>query len=220
MGARKKIIIVDDDRETREMLKMALELEGYEVAQAANGLRLISTLHVDRPDLILLDVMMSWIDGFELCRAVKKNDEFRDIPVIFISAKKTANDIRTGLASGAADYFSKPIDMERLLARRAAGACGRRRPWPAAREAAHRSARRRARARQCAGPPAPRAVQRGGRRFVLHFPEAGPAGARLRVAGRLVRGAGQAAVRGSARGSRQGRRRARSGRPRARCRRN
>jgi len=61
--------------------------------------------------------MMSWIDGFELCRAVKKNDEFRDIPVIFISAKKTANDIRTGLAAGASDYFSKPIDMERLLSR-------------------------------------------------------------------------------------------------------
>ena len=120
MAGRKKIIIVDDDRETREMLKMALELEGYEVAQAANGLRLISTLHVDRPDLILLDVMMSWIDGFELCRAVKKNDEFRDIPVIFISAKKTAQDIRTGLAAGAVDYFSKPIDMERLLARIAA----------------------------------------------------------------------------------------------------
>ena len=64
--------------------------------------------------------MMSWIDGFELCRAVKKNDEFRDIPVIFISAKKTASDIRTGMASGAIDYFSKPIDMERLLSRIAA----------------------------------------------------------------------------------------------------
>jgi DNA-binding response OmpR family regulator len=114
---RRKIIIVDDDRETREMLKMALELEGYDVAEAANGLRLISSLHVDRPDLILLDVMMSWINGFELCRAVKKNDEFRDIPVVFISARKTARDIEAGLAAGAADYFSKPIDMERLLAR-------------------------------------------------------------------------------------------------------
>src|SRR5258708_16539137 len=117
MAARKKIIIVDDDRETREMLKMALELEGYEVAQAANGLRLISTLHVDRPDLILLDVMMSWIDGFELCRAVKKNDEFRDIPVLFIRAKNTANDIRTGLATGAPAYFSTPIQLGRLLSR-------------------------------------------------------------------------------------------------------
>jgi DNA-binding response OmpR family regulator len=117
MVARKKIIIVDDDRETREMLKMALELEGYDVAQAANGLRLISTLHVDRPDLILLDVMMSWIDGVELCRAVKKNEEFRDIPVVFVSAKKAPADVKAGLAAGATDYFAKPIDIERLLAR-------------------------------------------------------------------------------------------------------
>ena len=114
---KRKIIIVDDDRETREMLKMALELEGYEVSQAANGLRLISTLHVDRPDAVLLDVVMSWINGFELCRAVKKNEEFKDIPVIFISARKTQKDIDAGLAAGAVDYFSKPIDMERLLAR-------------------------------------------------------------------------------------------------------
>lgn len=120
MVSRKKVIIVDDDRETREMLKMALELEGYEVAQAANGLRLISTLHVDRPDLILLDVMMSWIDGVELCRAVKKNEEFRDIPVIFVSAKKGPADVKAGLAAGAIDYFAKPVDIERLLARIAA----------------------------------------------------------------------------------------------------
>lgn len=120
MAFRKKIIIVDDDRETREMLKMALELEGYDVAEAANGLRLISTLHVDRPDLILLDVMMSWIDGFELCRAVKKNEEFKDIPVVFVSAKKSPADVKQGLAAGAADYFAKPIDIERLLARIAA----------------------------------------------------------------------------------------------------
>src|SRR6202165_2050421 len=99
-GSRAKIIIVDDDRETRELLAMALQMEDFEVSQAANGLRLISTLHVDRPDLILLDVNMSWIDGFELCRAVKKNDDFRDIPVIVISAQKTAQDIRTGLAAG------------------------------------------------------------------------------------------------------------------------
>src|ERR671935_1251632 len=98
MAARRKIIIVDDDRETREMLKMALELEGYEVTQAANGLRLISTLHVDRPDLILLDVMMSWIDGFELCRAIKQNPEFRDIPIVFMSGKTAPSDVERGLA--------------------------------------------------------------------------------------------------------------------------
>lgn len=113
----KKIVIVDDDRETREMLTLALELEGYEVEQAANGLRLISSLHVDRPDIILLDVMMSWIDGFELCRAIKKNEEFKSIPVIFISARKTGEDVHRGLVAGAADYFTKPIDIDRLVGR-------------------------------------------------------------------------------------------------------
>lgn len=115
--AKPKIIIVDDDRETREMLTLALELAGFDVSEAANGLRLISTLHVDRPDAILLDVMMSWIDGFELCRAIKQNEEFRDIPVVFVSARKSADDVRRGRDVGAADYFSKPVDVDRLASR-------------------------------------------------------------------------------------------------------
>jgi DNA-binding response OmpR family regulator len=112
-----KVIIVDDDRDTREMLTLALELEGFEVSQAANGLRLISAMHVDRPDVILLDVMMSWIDGFELCRAIKKNPSFMDIPVIFISARKSGDDERAGMEAGAIEYFTKPLDMDRLIAR-------------------------------------------------------------------------------------------------------
>lgn len=112
-----KVIIVDDDRDTREMLTLALELEGFEVSQAANGLRLISAMHVDRPDVILLDVMMSWIDGFELCRAIKKNEDFADIPVVFISARKSIEDERAGMEAGAVDYFAKPLDVDRLIAR-------------------------------------------------------------------------------------------------------
>jgi DNA-binding response OmpR family regulator len=115
--ARPKVIIVDDDRETREMLTLALDLAGFDVSEAANGLRLISTLHVDRPDAILLDVMMSWIDGFELCRAIKQNEEFRDIPVVFVSARKSPDDVRRGREVGAADYFSKPVDVDRLATR-------------------------------------------------------------------------------------------------------
>ena len=99
------------------MLTLALELEGFDVGQAANGLRLISAMHVDRPDVILLDVMMSWIDGFELCRAIKKNPTFGDIPVIFISARKSVEDERAGISAGAVDYFPKPLDMDRLVAR-------------------------------------------------------------------------------------------------------
>jgi DNA-binding response OmpR family regulator len=116
-AAKPRVIIVDDDRDTREMLTLALELEGFEVGQAANGLRLISAMHVDRPDVILLDVMMSWIDGFELCRAIKKNPTFADIPVIFISARKSAEDEKTGMTAGAIAYFSKPIDMDGLVSR-------------------------------------------------------------------------------------------------------
>jgi DNA-binding response OmpR family regulator len=89
---KRKVIIVDDDRDTREMLTLALELEGYDVTQAANGLRLISSLHVDQPDLIILDVMMSWIDGF-------------------------GEDHRQGMEAGATDYFTKPVAVERLMAR-------------------------------------------------------------------------------------------------------
>ncbi len=99
------------------MLTLALDLAGFDVAEAANGLRLISTLHVDRPDAILLDVMMSWIDGFELCRAIKQNEEFRDIPVVFVSARKSPEDVRRGREVGAADYFTKPVDVDRLAAR-------------------------------------------------------------------------------------------------------
>jgi DNA-binding response OmpR family regulator len=118
MGERKaKVIIVDDDRETREMLALALGMEGFEVTQAANGLRLISTLHVDRPDVILLDVNMSWIDGFELCKAVRKNEEFHAIPVVFVSARSAASDVKKGLAAGAVDYFTKPVEIPTLVGR-------------------------------------------------------------------------------------------------------
>jgi DNA-binding response OmpR family regulator len=112
-----KIIIVDDDRESREMLALALELEGFEVSQAANGLKLVSTLHVDRPDLILLDVNMSWIDGFELCRAVRRNEAFGAVPVVFISGRSGREDLRKGMEAGGDDYFVKPFDFNRLLGR-------------------------------------------------------------------------------------------------------
>lgn len=115
--ARRKVIIVDDDRDTREMITLALSLEGYEVTQAANGLRLISSFHVDRPDLVILDVMMSWIDGFELCRSIKKSEQFKDIPVLFLSARKSGDDQRRGLDAGACEYFTKPVQVDKLIAR-------------------------------------------------------------------------------------------------------
>ncbi|HEX5747893.1 MAG TPA: response regulator [Archangium sp.] len=112
-----KVTIVDDDRDTRELLSFALESEGFEVNAAANGLRLIASLQLKRPDIILMDVNMSWIDGFELCKAVKKNEQFRDIPVIFISGRGEPEDRRRGREAGAADYFVKPLDLNALIQR-------------------------------------------------------------------------------------------------------
>jgi DNA-binding response OmpR family regulator len=113
----RKVAVVDDDREVCDWIRASLIARGYDVKIATNGLRLVSALHVDRPDIILLDVMMSWIDGFELCRAIKQNPEFRDIPVVFMSGKTGAADVERGLAAGAIDYFPKPLDLERLLSR-------------------------------------------------------------------------------------------------------
>lgn len=111
-----KVTIVDDDRESREFLSLLLSEEGFRVHTAANGLRLISLLKIKRPDVILLDVNMSWIDGFELCRAVKRNEEFCDIPVIFITGRTAAEDRRRGLEAGAVGYFTKPVDTGALVA--------------------------------------------------------------------------------------------------------
>jgi DNA-binding response OmpR family regulator len=113
----KKVVIVDDDRATRDRLQQILESSGWRVAQAPSGLRLLSLLEVDRPDVILLDVAMSWINGFELCRAMKANSNYKAIPVVFISGRSAPSDIETGMGCGAADYFVKPIDTRRLLER-------------------------------------------------------------------------------------------------------
>ncbi len=112
-----KVVVVDDDREVRDWLDDILSGAGFDVTVASNGLRLVSALQVDQPDVILLDVVMSWINGFELCRAIKKNPEFCDIPVVFVSGRSSDSDIRHGMACGAVDYFPKPIDSRQLVTR-------------------------------------------------------------------------------------------------------
>ena len=110
-------MIVDDDFQTRKMLQYALELNGYEVIVVRNGLRLIATLHVDKPDLILLDVVMAWINGFELCKTVKATDEFRNIPIVFISGKVDGGSIKNGYESGASHFFTKPFNINEVISK-------------------------------------------------------------------------------------------------------
>ena len=116
-GVLRTVMVVDDDKEIRDLLAQILTEEGYRVRVAENGLRLVSAIEIDRPALILLDVMMSWIDGFELCRALKQNERFRDIPVAFLSARASPEDVRRGMACGAVAYFTKPVDLGRFLER-------------------------------------------------------------------------------------------------------
>ena len=113
--AQKKIVIVDDDRDTREVLQLALEEAGYQVGQASSALKLLSTLHVDRPDLILLDVRMSWMDGYEVCGALKRNPALSAIPVVFVTGRHGVEDERRGYACGASGYLRKPVDLGVLL---------------------------------------------------------------------------------------------------------
>ena len=114
---KRSILIVDDDKAMRDLLERLLTVAGYEVRTAANGLRLLSSLKVNRPDLIILDIVMSWVDGFELCRIIKKTEDFRHIPVLFLSGRDAEEDIRKGYAVGCADYLTKPVDNAVLLAR-------------------------------------------------------------------------------------------------------
>jgi len=111
------IAVVEDEREMREWLAATLIAGGYQVALASNGLRLVAALQIDRPDVIVLDVNLSWIDGFELCRALKKNPAYADIPVVFLSGRTAPGDVAAGLACGAVDYLCKPVDSRTLLDR-------------------------------------------------------------------------------------------------------
>jgi DNA-binding response OmpR family regulator len=114
---QRRVVLVEDDRESREILASMLRDEDFEVLEAANGLKLISILHADHPDAIILDVNLSWIDGFELCRSVKQNEEFQSIPVVFVSGRTSPEDIRRGFEAGAQAYFRKPLDFEALVSK-------------------------------------------------------------------------------------------------------
>lgn len=112
-----KLLVVDDKKENLELMTNILESEGFEVAFALDGEKAIKIAHLFLPDLILLDVMMPGIDGFETCRRLKSLADVKDIPVIFVTAKTQIEDVVAAFCAGAVDYVTKPIRREELLAR-------------------------------------------------------------------------------------------------------
>ena len=115
--AAPKILVVDDQPINVQLLKRKLEREGLTVVAAYNGLEALDLVAKDKPDLILLDVMMPDMDGIEVCQRLQSNEETRPIPVIFITARTSKEGKLEGLGVGAVDYITKPIDLDETLAR-------------------------------------------------------------------------------------------------------
>jgi two-component system, sensor histidine kinase and response regulator len=115
--AAPKILVVDDQPINVQLLKRKLEREGLTVVAAYNGLEALELVAKDKPDLILLDVMMPDMDGIEVCQRLQSNEETRPIPVIFITARTSKEGKLEGLGVGAVDYITKPIDLDETLAR-------------------------------------------------------------------------------------------------------
>lgn len=115
--AGSRILIVDDTPANIETLAALLKEHGYKISVATNGRQALDVLAKLRPDLILLDVMMPEMDGFETCARVKASGEWRDIPIIFLTSKTDTADIVRGFELGAVDYVGKPFNAHELLAR-------------------------------------------------------------------------------------------------------
>lgn len=111
------ILIIDDTPENLRLLSAALTQQGYAVRNAINGALALSRAQAIRPDLILLDVMMPGMDGYEVCRRLKDDVQTRDIPIIFISALDSAIDKVKSFSVGGVDYITKPFQIEEVLAR-------------------------------------------------------------------------------------------------------
>ena len=111
------ILIVDDNPQNIQVLGNTLRKHHYEIAFALNGFEALEFLNQDKPDLILLDIMMPEMDGYEVCQKVKLNQEYKEIPVIFLTAKREPEDVAKGFEVGAVDYITKPFNSIELLAR-------------------------------------------------------------------------------------------------------
>ncbi len=111
------VLIVDDEEHNRTLLRDPLEAGGYEIAEAVNGLLALEMVAARLPDVILLDVMMPKMDGFEVCRQLKINPKTAHIPVLMITALSERDDRMTGIYAGANDFLNKPIDVRDVTVR-------------------------------------------------------------------------------------------------------
>ena len=112
--AKQKILIADDEAQIREILRIYFEKEGFEVIEAEDGAAAILKVQSEKPDILLLDIMMPVLDGIEVCKQVRK---MSDLPIIMVTAKDDDDDRIAGLEIGADDYITKPFNSREVVAR-------------------------------------------------------------------------------------------------------
>ncbi len=110
-----KILIAEDDEHTREALQEVLTLEDFDVVATSNGIDAFESFQRERPDIVCLDVMMPGMNGYEVCKKIRRMDE--TVPILFLTAKSEEIDTVLGLELGADDYMTKPFGMKEILAR-------------------------------------------------------------------------------------------------------
>jgi DNA-binding response OmpR family regulator len=114
-AAMLRVLVVDDDPSIRAMLEYTLSFEDFEVTSVSDGKAALDHLKFNRPDIVLLDVMMPVIDGIEVAKSIRSDSDLEDVPVIMMSAKTQDTDIMAGWVAGAASYVTKPFDLDLLL---------------------------------------------------------------------------------------------------------
>jgi DNA-binding response OmpR family regulator len=112
-----KILIAEDERDIRDLITFTLRFAGYEVIPTSNGEEAYHAAVKEKPDLILLDVRMPRMTGYEACREIKANARTKGIPVVFLSAKGQETEVKTGIEAGADEYILKPFSPDQLMDR-------------------------------------------------------------------------------------------------------
>ena len=110
-----RILVIDDDENIVRILTLYLRSKGYDVVSCKSGSRALSVFTDTKPDLVLLDVLMPEMDGFEVMRQIRANAQWADIPVIFLTADVSPETCEKGGALGAAGFMSKPLEAERMI---------------------------------------------------------------------------------------------------------
>lgn len=114
---KKRILVVDDERDLVEMLQLRLEAQGYEVLAAYDGEEGLRKAQTEKPDLVLLDLMLPKMDGYKVCGLLKRDTRYSKIPIVIFTARAQETDEKLGLECGADAYLTKPFEPQALLSK-------------------------------------------------------------------------------------------------------